>query len=208
MRKLALLTLLTLSLLTLALPLRAADQITYISQPDEVYIFLNDIAFARDEITLPPGVDAVVTLPTYVFANTLVIREQGQRVSTYRLQNTGSNLIIRWETAAADSARQVTLEYLLSGLSWTPRFDMWLAADTASTVDLSFFAEITNAALDLDAVTTHLIAGRVDTAQQINTVSQITANQYIAGYEESSAASGEVGAATIQYIYDIGQVTA
>lgn len=208
MRKLALLTLLTLSLFTLALPLRAADQITYISQPDEVYIFLNDIAFARDEITLPPGVDAVVTLPTYVFANTLVIREQGQRVSTYRLQNTGSNLIIRWETAAADSARQVTLEYLLSGLSWTPRFDMWLAADTASTVDLSFFAEITNAALDLDTVTTHLIAGRVDTAQQINTVSQITANQYIAGYEESSAAAGEVGAATIQYIYDIGQVTA
>ena len=35
-----------------AAPTLANDQITYVSHPDELAIFLNDIAFARDTITL------------------------------------------------------------------------------------------------------------------------------------------------------------
>jgi len=190
------------------MPLRAADQITYISQPDEVYIFLNNIAFARDTITLPSGVSANVTLPASIIDNTLILREDNTRVKQYRLQRGDSGLSLSWETGSGEGAKAITLEYLLGGLSWTPRYDMWLGETTTETVDLSFFAEIQNTAFDLEAVTTHLIAGRVDTSQQVDSISQVTMNQMIVGYDEPSESAGEVGAATIQYIYDIGAVTA
>ncbi|MCA0455779.1 MAG: DUF4139 domain-containing protein [Chloroflexi bacterium] len=208
MRKIALLALVLLTALMGVMPLRAADQITYISQPDEVYIFLNNIAFARDTITLPSGVSANVTLPASIIDNTLILREDNTRVKQYRLQRGDSGLSLSWETGSGEGAKAITLEYLLGGLSWTPRYDMWLGETTTETVDLSFFAEIQNTAFDLEAVTTHLIAGRVDTSQQVDSISQVTMNQMIVGYDEPSESAGEVGAATIQYIYDIGAVTA
>src|SRR5689334_15655550 len=207
MRKIALLVLALMALIAVT-PLRADDQITYISQPDEVYIFLNNIAFARDSITLPAGVNAKVTLPASIFDNTLVVREDDKRASQYRIQRTDTGLSLTWETSGGDAAHKITLEYLLSGLSWTPRYDMQLGEDSATTVDYSFFAEVVNTAFDLDAVTTHLIAGRVDTSQQINDISPATANQMIVGYDNTRAGNGDVGAASIQYIYDIGAVTA
>ncbi len=209
MRKITLLIVLALLSLAVLSPIRAADQITYISQPDEVYIFLNNIAFARDTITLPAGVDVKVSLPALIIDNTLVVREDDKRVAQYRLQRTDTGLSLTWVTSSGDAAHKITLEYLLGGLSWTPRYDMWLGNDAATTVDYNFFAEIQNTAFDLEAVTTHLIAGRVDTTQQIDSISQVTTNQMIVGYDDGrSAGSGEVGAASIQYIYDIGAVSA
>ncbi len=209
MRKLTLLALVVLMVLIAVMPLRAADHITYISQPNEVYIFLNNLAFSRDTITLPAGVNAKVTLPASIMDNTLVVRENDKRVTQYRLLRTDAGLSLSWETGNGDDARKITLEYLLSGISWTPRYDMWLGADTATTVDYSFFAEIQNSAFDLDAVTTHLIAGRVDTSQQVDSISQVTTNQMIVGYDDGrTGGNAEVGAASIQYIYDIGGVSA
>jgi hypothetical protein len=209
MRKITLLVVIVLSSLAILSPIRAADQITYISQPDEVYVFLNNIAFARDTITLPAGVDVKISLPALIIDNTLVVREDDKRVAQYRLQRTDSGLSLTWVTSSGDAAHKITLEYLLSGLSWTPRYDMWLGDDAATTVDYNFFAEIQNTAFDLEAVTTHLIAGRVDTSQQIDSISQVTTNQMIVGYDDGrSAGDGEVGAASIQYIYDIGAVSA
>ncbi len=207
MRKITLLLVLALMTLATILPIQAADQITYISQPDEVYIFLNNIAFARDNITLPAGVNAKVTLPTSIIDNTLVVREDDKRVSQYRIQRTDIGLSMTWQTSSGEKAHKITLEYLLNGLSWTPRYDMQLGDDTATRVDFSFFAEIQNSAFDLEAVTTHLIAGRVDTSQQISSASSATANQMIVGYDQPQS-GGDVGAANIQYIYDIGAVTA
>ena len=197
MRKIALLVLALMALIAVT-PLRADDQITYISQPDEVYIFLNNIAFARDNITLPAGVNAKVTLPASIIDNTLVVREDDKRVSQYRIQRTDTGLSLTWATSSGDAAHKITLEYLLSGLSWTPRYDMQHGDDAATTVDYSFFAEVVNSAFDLDAVTTHLIAGRVDTSQQVNTISPATANQMIVGYDNTQAGGGDVGAASIQ----------
>ncbi len=208
MRKISLLAVLLLIALVAVAPLRADDQITYISQPDEVYIFLNNIAFARDTITLPAGVNARVTLPASIIDNTLVVREDDKRVPQYRLQRTDAGLSLTWETGSGDTARKITLEYLLSGLSWTPRYDMTLGDDSATTVDFSFFAEIQNTAFDLEAVTTHLIAGQVDTSQQVSSISAATTNQMIVGYDNNQGSGGDVGAASIQYIYDIGAVTA
>jgi hypothetical protein len=85
---------------------------------------------------------------------------------------------------------------------------MQLGDDTATTVDYSFFAEVQNTAFDLEAVTTHLIAGRVDTSQQVNSISNAATNQMIVGYDNTQAGNGDVGAASIQNIYDIGAVTA
>lgn len=205
MRRMILLVL--LGLLAVAVPLRAADQITYTSQPDEIYVFLNNVAFARDTITLPAGVTAAVALPASVFDNTLLLREDGQRISSYRLLRQNAAVLVEWTTGTGDGAREITLEYLLSGLSWTPRYDMTLNGDPAETADFYFFAELTNSALKLDGVTTHLIAGQVDTSQPVNARSSVTMNQYIAGYDEGSVSSGEVGAATIQYIYEPGTIT-
>ncbi|NWG18098.1 MAG: DUF4139 domain-containing protein [Chloroflexi bacterium] len=203
MRKI--LFLMIVALMALAAPVGAADQITYTSQPDEIYIFLNNIAFARDTITLPGGVDARVALPLTIFDNTLTVREDGQRVPAYRLRRVDGQLLLQWTTGAA--AREITLEYLLSGLSWTPRYDMILNGDPAETVDFNFYAEVQNTALELDAVQTHLIAGRVDASQPVDSLSRVTENQYLAGYDEAAPTGGEVGAATIQYIYEPGVLT-
>ena len=204
MRNRQLLWVLVGALLLAAWPMQAAESVSYVSQPDEVYIFLNDIAFAHDTITLPTGVDVQVFLPQQIYVNTLVVRENGERVSTYRVRQQNGQVILEWPGAGnGQDLREITLEYLFSGLGWTPRYDMWLGDTAATTVDFDFFAEIRDAALDLDNVTTHLIAGRVDTTQQVDTLSRITTNQYIAGYEETSpTSSGEVGAATIQYSED------
>lgn len=196
-----------LCLLALAAPVQAADQITYVSQPDEVYIFLNDVAFVRDSITIPAGVDVRVALPSSAFENTLTLSEDGQRVSSYRMRRQDSGVMLEWATGVGVGAREVKLEYLMTGLNWTPRYDMTLNGDPATSADFNFFAELTNTALELDGVKAHLIAGRVDLSQPVDARSSVTMNQYMAGYEEAGKPSGEVGAATVQYIYEPGELT-
>ncbi len=210
MRNRRLVWVLVLLLVLAAWPAQAAEKVSYVSQPDDVYIFLNDIAFAHDAISLPANVDVQVFLPQQMIISTLVVREEGERVTTYRVRQQNGQIVLEWSRAeSGEDLREITLEYLFSGLGWTPRYDMWLGDVTDTTVGFDFFAEIRNTALELDDVLTHLIAGRVDTSQQVDTLSRITANQYIAGYEESgSVSSGEVGAATIQYIYEPGMLTA
>lgn len=186
----------------------AADQITYVSQPDDVYVFLNDIAYARDAITLPGDVAVSLYLPPQIYADTLIIREDGARVPNYVIRQRDGQLVLEWQTASTNAVRTVALEYLLTGLGWTPKYDMLLGDDEAETVAFSFFAQFRNQALDLEGVNVHLIAGRVDTSSQVDTISTVTANQLIAGYESAPVQSAGVGAATIQYIYEPGQIDA
>lgn len=202
-----------------AAPTSAADQISYTSQPDEVAVFLNNVAFARDSISLPGGVDVAVVLPDQIFQDTLVLRENGQRVSTYRINRNTGQIVLRWQSGTDSDSRDVTLEYLLSGVSWLPKYDMWLGNHPEATdgdkeqVDFAFFAEITNSVLPLDEVALRLVAGRVDTTHQLDAVSTVTANQYIAGYDrggagmmaESATVTGQV---SVQHIYDIPSISA
>jgi hypothetical protein len=204
-----------------SLPATAAgDQISYTSTPDQVAIFMNGIAYAQDSLRLPEGVDARVVLPDSVFADTLVLREDGQRVARYRLdRSTGSPAVV-WQSAPGetdgrdDGIREVTLEYLIAGVGWSPTYDMWLAADTDETVGFDALAEISNGALLMDDVATRLVAGRVDPTQMVDAVSQITANQVIAGYEDPLApvvvapAAAPTGSLDIQHVYDVGLVSA
>lgn len=197
----------------------AGDQISYTSTPDQVAIFMNGIAYAHDSLSLPMGVDARVVLPDSVFADTLVLREDGQRVARYRLDRSTGSPAVEWQSTpdtadtGDDGLREVTLEYLLAGVGWSPTYDMWLAADTDETVGFDAFAEISNGALPMEDVATRLVAGRVDPTQMVDAVSQITANQYIAGYEDPLAApvapaAAPTGSMDIQHVYDVGMVSA
>jgi hypothetical protein len=195
---------LVLSLFVVAGAASAADTISYTSQPDQIVVFLNNIAFAQDDITLPGGVDMAVVLPEQVFTDTVVLREDGERVASYRMDRSEGRPTLRWTSESGSDVRQVTLTYLLAGVGWTPRYDMWLAED--ETVGFDFYAEIVDNALTLEDVDIRLVAGRVDTMQQMDEISRVTTNQYIAGYDRAGA--GFTGAATIQHVYAIDPISA
>lgn len=187
-----------------ASPVLADDQITYVSKPDELAIFLNNIAFARDTLTVVGGNDALIVLPQQIFQDTLIVREGEERTAKYRINANSGQIILYLDSS--DATRDITLEYLMSGLSWQPSYDMWVLDE--ANVHMDFFAEIQNPSLSLDNVKTTLIAGRVDTSQQVGAVSTITTNQYIAGYVDGTDSRSSTGPVTIQHIYDLGELTA
>lgn len=204
--------LLLVLLMTLALwitPALAKDAVKYTSQPDEIAIFLNDIAFAQDTILLPGDVDVQVVLPDQIYQDTLILRENGERIRNYHINRSSGQVLLEWVSSEGTEAREITLEYLVSGIHWTPKYDMWIGSDEDTTVEFDFFAEIVDTGLLLEDSPVRLIAGRVDTSQQFTSVSTITTNQFIAGYDEAESSGGIVaGSATIQHVYDIDNVTA
>jgi len=186
----------------------ANDQITYLSQPEAVAIFLNDVALARDSITLGGGAAVSIVLPNQVFPDTLILRENGERITRYTINRSSGQTILRLQTSAPRS--EITLEYLLAGISWKPTYDMWIVGGVDDdAVQMDFLVEIQNNALHLQDVAVRLVAGRVDTSQQLSTISTVTANQVFAGYEQTDVQPVEiVGAVTIQHVYDAGTLSA
>ncbi len=186
------------------------DAISYTSAPDRVAVFLNNVAYARDEVALPGGVDVKIVLPQTVYTDTLVLRENGQRVSSYRLNWSTGQPTIKWQSATDSDLRDISMEYLLGGVSWRPTYDMWVGADTDETVGLDYFAEITDSSLELEDVETQLVAGMVDLTRPIAPAAELSANQKLAGFEAADmlAVSTPVGQVDIQHTYDIGLLTA
>lgn len=202
-----------LTSLAAPLPARASDQITYVSQPEAAAIFLNDVAAIQDTLSLPADADVQIVLPPAIFQDTLIVRENEARISSYRLSRSPDGLqtvlILPPSTSAETAIRQITLDYLLSGLGWKPIYELWLGEPTAATVGMDFSVEIRNGALDLSDVEVRLVAGRVDTSQQVDSVSGMTLNQTIVGYEAAPTGIGLSAApVTIQHIYPIGKVSA
>jgi hypothetical protein len=185
------------------------DQISYTSQPDQLAVFLNNVAYARDSVTLPGGVDVRMLLPTSVYADTLILRENGERVGAYRLDYQTGQPAIRWQSASDSELREVTLEYLVGGVAWRPSYDMWLGADEEETVELDFFAEISDSSLPLEEVEMQLVAGYVDLSSPVAPMAELSANQRLAGYEDfAGVPATSTGQVDIQHVYDIGRVTA
>jgi hypothetical protein len=208
-----------------ALPV--AGGISYASLPDEAALYLNDMVFVRDTVTLP-NEDVRVLLPPGTYANTLILTENGERVRNYRVTpqsadvyysqaafrygtpsygGGGSAYIVTWDSSATDT-REIKLEYLMSGASWSPSYDMQIVND--GTIQLAFFAEIRSTSLVLDAANIFLVAGRVDLSQQVNQVAMVTMNQYAVGYEGGSVELPALGVGTVdlQHIYPVGEVSA
>jgi len=186
------------------------DAISYTSAPDRVAIFLNDVAYARDEVALPGGVDVRIVLPPTVYTDTLVLRENGRRVANYRLDHRTGQPTIKWQSATGSELRDISVEYLLGGVSWRPTYDMWVGADTDETVELDYFAEISDSSLEFDEVATQLVAGMVDLSRPIAPAAELSANQKLAGFEaaDTLAVSAPVGQVDIQHTYDVGELTA
>jgi len=195
--------------------------IFYESRPDEVALYLSDIAFARDTVVLPVEQDTRVLLPPGTYVNTLILTENGERVHSYRItpQSVENSLyssyagntayILSWEPIDSEAeSREVKLEYLLPGASWTPNYDMRVIDD--SSVQMAFFAEIRNSALLLDEATVYLIAAQVDLSQQVDQQAMMQMNQVAVGYADTEAALPTMGVGTLdlEYIYPAGQITA
>lgn len=195
-------SLLALCLTFAVSPAAAEDQINYISQPDALVVFLNNIAYVRDDLRIPGDAEARVVLPVQLYQDTLIVREGEARVTNYRISRAGGNVVLVIGAAAASDLRAITLEYLTGGLSWKPTYDMTFS-DAADSVDFHFFAEVQNDIFSLDGVAVMLAAGSVSTTQQIDDISLITANQYLAGYESNASAGLGQGAVTIQYVYPL-----
>lgn len=210
----------------------AGGGISYASLPDEVALYLNDMVFARDEVTLP-GEAVRVLLPPGTYPDTLILKENGERVRNYRVtpqpadvyysQATfrsgnsvsgggGMAYILTWDSSNPLESRTVSLEYLMSGASWTPTYDMQVsddvAEDGATEVNLGFFAEIQSSGLTLDGASVYLVAGRVDLSQQINQESQVMMNQYAVGYNETvDLPALGTGSVDMQHVYPLHNIS-
>lgn len=204
----------------------AGGGIFYESRPDEAALYLNDMAFVRDTVVLPVGQDIEVLLPPGTYADTLILTENGARVHNYRITPrsaetyysalssamipiSGNAYLVTWEPESTQGdTREIKLEYLLPGASWTPTYDMTVVDN--ENVRLAFFAEVHNSALQLDETTVYLVAGRVDLSQQVDQTPMVTMNQYAVGYDKTSVelpALG-VGSVDLQYVYSLGSISA
>lgn len=202
MKRISFMVLLLIFCIT-TMPTLANEQVIYTSQADEIAIFLNNIAFARDYISVAGGTDAQIVLPPEIFPDTLIVRENGDRAATYRINYKDNQVLLILSTSEAD--REITLEYLMQGISWQPSYDMWLQDE--NNVHLDFFVEIKTPTLSLNNVEMTLVAGRVDTSQQVNAISTVTTNQYIAGYVETENPVS-TGPVSIQHLYQLGTISA
>jgi hypothetical protein len=205
--------------------LSQAGGISYASLPDEAALYLNDMVFVRDSVTLPA--EAVrVLLPPGTYANTLILMENGARVPNYRVTpqsadvyysqaafrygtpsygGGGTAYIVTWDSDAQES-REIKLEYLMSGASWSPSYDMQIVDD--ENVKLAFFAEIHSTSLVLEGADVFLVAGRVDLSQQLDQVPMVAMNQYAVGYESVELPAIGVGTVDLQHIYPVKQISA
>ena len=156
----------------------------------------------------------------------MILTENGTRVPNYRVTPQSSDVyysqaafrygtasyggggtafIVTWDSDAQES-REIKLEYLMSGASWSPKYDMQIVDD--ETVQLAFFAEIRSTSLFLDGADAFLVAGRVDLSQQLDQVPMVAMNQYAVGYESVELPAIGVGTVDLQHIYPLERVSA
>jgi len=185
----------------------AQESVQVTSKPDEVDIFYNNIAFVKDTMQLPTGASVQIALPDQVYADTLIVRENGRRVMDYSLVQ-DSRLLVEWDSTATGDTREVTLQYRMGGLSWVPKYDMFLTSQDVDHVDFDFFAEIHNSTFTADSVLVKLVAGNVGltTAFAGDFAAGASMNQTVAGYDTAAAPQTPTltGSTTIQYIYEAG----
>ncbi len=157
-------------LAAVTMPLGAQDQINYISQPDELTVFLNDVVFVHDDLRVPLDVETRIVLPAQIVQDTLILRDEAGRLPLYSINRQTGQVILTIGGAsdgATGDVRNLTLEYItLGGIRWQPRYDLHLAADNVESVAFDFFAEIQNDAFTLNDTQINLVAGRVDVSGQ------------------------------------------
>jgi hypothetical protein len=211
------------------MPLGAQDQINYISQPDELTVFLNDVVFVRDELRVPLDVETRIVLPSQIVQDTLILRDEDGRLPLYSINRQTGQVILTIGGAsdgATGDVRNLTLEYItLGGIRWQPRYDLHLAVDNVETVAFDFFAEIQNDAFTLNETQVNLVAGRVDVSGQtpldvlmnsnmaqgfsdmLATATPPASTGIAAPPSSSNVTTSTEGAVTTQSVYEIPPLT-
>lgn len=169
-RKIALITFF-MTVVLVSIPAVGQDQINYISQPDELTVFLNNVVFVRDELRIPVDSETQIVLPSQVVADTITLRDASNNLPLYRISyQTGQPVL----TVSGDSdetgdsaIRDLTLEYItLSGISWSPLYTLRLNSDSLEDVEFGFVAAIQNDTFTLNDTRVNLSAGQVDVSGQ------------------------------------------
>ncbi len=199
---------LALTFLLMATQLVAqAQQFQVISQPDRIHIFQNNVAYVQDTLSLPGGADVELVLPITALVDTLILRENGERVANYSIHQDIA-ITVGWQSESSDTLREISLEYLIQGLSWQPKYDMMIHDETASAA-FDFFAAIQNNAFNLDNVELLLVAGSVGTSQIIGGNIGGSSNQVYApsGPGSSGGQQASIENVTIQHVYELGEMS-
>ncbi len=196
-------TLLLVLALMAAAPASAEDQVNYISQPEALTVFLNGIAFARDSLRVPGNATVHIVLPDTIYQDTLIVRSADGQLSGYRVSRASGQTVLQLTTQTRAEFQELTLQYLTTGISWTPLYTLDFSKETTDKVGMSFVAQLQNDIFDLDGVDVQLAAGRVDASSQVVSPSAVTINQYVAGYDDSDDGASNLGtsAVTIQSLY-------
>ncbi len=206
-------------------PVAAAEDVSirYESQPDEVALYLGDLAYARDSVSLPPG-EVTVTFPSTVVADSLVVSENGERVRVLRFHNraapapavdawSSSTLItteagpleVSWPSEAP-APREVVLESVARGAGWRPVYDMLVLDE--ENVRFSFSAEITDYALPLEETHVRLVSGMIGSADGSVYNAMMTVAQNNLGYQNVvDAAQPQAEQISAHHVYDLGPLT-
>jgi hypothetical protein len=98
-------------LFLMIVPAYAAEQLTYISQPEEVTVFLNNVVFVRDSVVLAGDTEAQIVLPAEMVQETLIVRDGGARVSGYSISRATGQAVLRL-APSGDDLREISLDYL------------------------------------------------------------------------------------------------
>jgi hypothetical protein len=195
-------------LAVLALPLQAAAQdgiLTYQSQPEDAALYQGDLAYIRDELSVPARTSVRIVLPPTTIRESLIITENGVRVRQYRYQipRDGSGMLaVTLDATGADTPRELVLAYLATGAGWEPMYDMDVLEP--DRVRFAFDAAIRNDALDLSEAEIRLVAGMPGADSDYRP--DMTVTQMNVLYEEPSGVvvSGPIA---INHVYDIGPVS-
>jgi hypothetical protein len=154
-----------------SVPVAGQDQINYISQPDELTVFLNNVVFVRDQLRIPTDSETLIVLPPQVVADTITLQDVSGNLPLYRLSYATGQPVLTVnsmaENASSAAIRDLRLEYItLSGMSWTPIYTLRMNSESLENVELSFFAAIQNDAFTLSDAVIHLAADQVDVIGQ------------------------------------------
>lgn len=189
-----------------AIPTAHAQEgvIVYNSTPDAVALYLGDMAYVRDALTIPAGVTARVVLPPTTLRDSLVLTANGSRVPQYRLSTSDTGqTVISIETLASSGPVEFTVAYLASGAGWSPRYDMVVV--NPENVALGFAAEIHNFALNLEDVDLRLVAGMP--GADPNYRPDMTVTQMNVLYNAQDQPMGAGGPVNINHVYPVGTQT-
>jgi hypothetical protein len=187
----------------------AQERVTYVTQPDEVTVFLNDVAYVKDTISLANNADVSISLPSNMFEDTLIVRENGEEATRYSINAPTGVRTLNIGAGEGDGGREITLEYLATGISWTPNYRMNLDSADETQVAFTYYAALTNNSFTLDEAVVKLAAGRVDAYQSVPLGNDGMAMNQMYAPEDLEVAINSLatGNVTIQYTYDIGALT-